>query len=52
MDGLLKRYFGDSHVLSVIEMFDDKNIHIVYKDIVNILKMQPDIELGILQMKA
>ena len=30
-------------------MFDSESIHAVYKDIVNILKMQMDIELGILQ---
>lgn len=30
-------------------MFDSESIHAVYKDIVNTLKMQPDIELGILQ---
>ena len=35
--------------LPVIEMFDSESIHAVYKDIVNILKMQMDIELGILQ---
>ena len=35
--------------LPVIEMFDSESIHAVYRDIVNILKMQMDIELGILQ---
>ena len=35
--------------LPVIEMFDSESIHAVYKDIVNIPKMQMDIELGILQ---
>ena len=49
IDGLIKRYFGDSGTLPVIEMFDSESIHAVYKDIVNTLKMQPDIELGILQ---
>ena len=50
IDGLLKRYFGNSSKLPVIEMFDDESIHAVYKDIVNTLKMQPDIELGVLQI--
>lgn len=49
IDGLLNRYFGDSGTLPVIEMFDSESIHTVYKDIVNTLKMQPDIDLGILQ---
>lgn len=49
IDGLLKRYLGESGALPVIEMFDSESIHAVYKDIVNTLKMQPDIELGILQ---
>lgn len=50
IDSLLKRYFGDSNTLPVIEMFDSESIHAVYRDIVNTLKMQMDIELGILQM--
>lgn len=49
IDSLLKRYFGDSNTLPVIEMFDSESIHAVYRDIVNTLKMQMDIELGILQ---
>ena len=49
IDSLLKRYLGESGALPVIEMFDSESIHAVYKDIVNTLKMQPDIELGILQ---
>lgn len=49
IDGLLKRYLGERGALPVIEMFDSESIHAVYKDIVNTLKMQPDIELGILQ---
>ena len=49
IDGLLKRYLGEKGALPVIEMFDSESIHAVYKDIVNTLKMQPDIELGILQ---
>ncbi len=39
IDGLLKRYFGNSSKLPVIEMFDDESIHAVYKDIVNTLKL-------------
>ena len=49
IDGLLKRYLGEKGALPVIEMFDSESIHAVYKGIVNTLKMQPDIELGILQ---
>ena len=49
IDGLVKRYFGECTPLPVMEMFDSENIHAVYKDILNTLKMQPDIELGILQ---
>ena len=49
IDGLLKRYFGDNRTLPVIEMFDNESIYSVYEDIVNTLKRQPDIELGILQ---
>ena len=49
IDGLLKQYFGDGGTLPVIEVFDSESIHAVYKDIVNMLKMQPDIELGVLQ---
>ena len=49
IDNLLKRYFDDDNQLPIIEVFDNENIHTVYKDIVNVLKIQPDIELGILQ---
>ena len=49
IDGLLRQYFGENDTLPVIEVFDSESIHAVYKDIVNTLKMQPDIELGILQ---
>ncbi len=49
IDGLLKQYFGKCDSLPIIEMFDSESIHSVYKDIVNVLKMQPDIELSILQ---
>ena len=49
IDGLLKQYFGEDSTLPIIEIFDEESIHSVYEDIVNMLKMQPDIELGILQ---
>lgn len=49
IDGLLNRYFGGDFSLPTIEMFDEESIHAVYTDIVNTLKMQPDIELGVLQ---
>ena len=49
IDGLVSRYFGGCGTLPAMEMFDNESIHAVYKDIVNMLKMQPDIELGILQ---
>ena len=29
IDGLIKRYFGDSGTLPVIEMFDSESIHAV-----------------------
>lgn len=49
IDSLLKRYFDNNSTLPVIEVFDSENIHVVYKDIVNILKKHPDIELSVLQ---
>lgn len=49
IDNLIKQYFGETEALPVIEMFDNENIHAVYKDIINILNKQPDIELGVLQ---
>lgn len=49
IDSLLKRYFDNNSTLPVIEVFDSENIHLVYKDIVNILKKHPDIELSVLQ---
>lgn len=49
LDGLINKYFGECSSLPVIEMFDSESIHSVYKDIVNMLKKQPDIELSILQ---
>ncbi|MDO4165294.1 MAG: ATP-binding protein [Bacteroides sp.] len=49
LDGLLNKYFGQCSSLPIIEMFDSESIYNVYKDIVDILKKQPDIELGILQ---
>lgn len=49
IDGLLKQYFDDGDTLPVIEVFDSESIHAVYKDVVDTLKMQPDIELSILQ---
>lgn len=49
IDGLINRYFGGSSPLPAMEMFDSESVYAVYKDIVNMLKMQPDIELGVLQ---
>lgn len=49
LNGLISEYFGDSPSLPVIEMFDNESIYNVYKDIVNMLKKQSDIELSILQ---
>ena len=49
IDGLINRYFGGSSPLPAMEMFDNESVYAVYKDIVNMLKMQPDIELGVLQ---
>lgn len=50
VDSLLKKYFeGDVHS-PTIEVFDDKNIHRVYSEIVNLLKSFPEIELGVLQL--
>lgn len=49
IDSLLKRYFDKNSTFPVIEVFDSENIHVVYKDIVNILKKHPDIELSVLQ---
>ena len=49
IDGLINRYFGGSSPLLAMEMFDSESVYAVYKDIVNMLKMQPDIELGVLQ---
>ena len=31
-------------------MFDSESIHAVYKNVVDMLKMQMDIELGVLQI--
>ena len=49
LDSLLIKHFGESFPLPVIEIFDEESIHSVYKDIVNVLKRQPGIELGVLQ---
>lgn len=49
LDGLLHKYFRECLSLPIIEMFDNESIYNVYEDIVNTLKKQPDIELGILQ---
>lgn len=49
IDGLVNQYFEKGGSLPSMEMFDNESIHAVYKDIVNMLKLQPDIELGILQ---
>ena len=46
IDGLVKRYFGECTPLPVMEMFDSENIHAVYKDILNTLKMQPTSSWG------
>ena len=43
IDSLLKKYFGGDETSPAIEVFDDKNIHRVYTDIVNILKSYPEI---------
>ena len=50
IDSLLKKYFGGDEASPAIEVFDDKNIHRVYTDIVNLLKSYPEIELGVLQL--
>lgn len=39
LDRLLKQHFGDCYTLPIIEIFDNKSIHNVYKDIVNMLKI-------------
>ena len=48
LDGLVRTYFEGTS-LPVIEVFDNESIYDVYKDIVNLLKMQQEIELGVLQ---
>ncbi len=49
IDGLVNQYFDGNGPLPAMEMFDNESIYTVYSDIVNILKKQPDIELGVLQ---
>ena len=50
IDGLVSKYFGECDSLPIIEMFDSESIHAVYKNVVDMLKMQMDIELGVLQI--
>ncbi len=49
IDGLIRKYFGESGAPVSIELFDNDSIFSVYKDIVNLLKAKPDIELSVLQ---
>lgn len=48
IDGLLNKYFKGYN--PTIEVFDDKSIHRVYSDVVNLLKACPEIELSVLQL--
>ena len=48
IDGLASKYFQGLN--PTIEVFDDKSIHQVYSNVVNLLKVCPEIELGILQL--
>lgn len=50
IDGLVSKYFGECDSLPIIEMFDSESIHAVYKNVVDMLKMQMDIEQGVLQI--
>lgn len=49
IDRLLETYFGKNPAPVSIELFDNDSIFSVYKDIVDLLKATPDIELTILQ---
>lgn len=49
VDSLLNRYFKDSEMQPLIEVFDTENIYNVYSDIVKSLNNYPDIELSVLQ---
>lgn len=49
IDGLIRKYFDESGAPVSIELFDNDPIFSVYKDIVDLLKSKPDIELSVLQ---
>ncbi len=49
IDGLIRKYFGENRAPVSIELFDNDSIFSVYKDIVDLLKTKPDIELSVLQ---
>lgn len=49
IDGLLETYFGERTAPVSIELFDNDSIFSVYKDVVELLKTKPDIELTVLQ---
>ena len=50
IDKIIQKYFTHTKQLPLIEVFDGKNIHAVYSDVVSLLKNQPSIELGVLQI--
>nr|WP_302829367.1 ATP-binding protein [uncultured Bacteroides sp.] len=49
IDSLLNRYFKDSEMQPLIEVFDNENIYNVYSHIVKSLNNYPDIELSVMQ---
>lgn len=50
IDKIIHKYFHDSDKLPLIEVFDEHNIHGVYSDVITLLRNNPSIELGVLQI--
>ena len=50
IDRIVQKYFHGAGKLPLIEVFDENNIHDVFVDVVSVLKSNPEIELGVLQI--
>lgn len=49
VDRLIKRYFSDTDLQPMIEVFDHDTIYGTYRDIVALLNSYPDVEVSVLQ---